>query len=79
MTREEILSSLKEALVTVKPGLDTGKVTEESSLLGDLGMDSLGMLLVSLAIEKKFGISFTPAETPKTVKEVVDYIAGQTK
>ena len=75
MTKTEILEGLKEIIGTVKPKLDVSKVTMDSSLTTDLGVDSLSMLLMSLAIENKFNFQFKTQEPFKTAGEVVDYIA----
>ena len=49
MTQEEILSGLKDIFKQVKPQLDTTNITREASLINDLGIDSLSLLLLSLA------------------------------
>lgn len=74
MTKENILDGLKEVFTTIKPKLDLDKVTIDSSLVRDLGMDSLSMLLMSLAIEQKFSMQFETQKPFQTVGEVVDYI-----
>lgn len=74
MDKENILDGLKEVFGTVKPKLDVSKVTADSSLVRDLGMDSLSMLLMSLAIEQKFSMRFEAQKPFQTVGEVVDYI-----
>lgn len=74
MTREEILSTLKEVVAIVKPKLDLSKVSESSNLVTDLGIDSLSMLLLSLGIENKFGFQFTEQKPFQTVGDVIDYI-----
>jgi len=74
MTKEEILAGLKEVLADVKPKLDLSGVDMESSLNRDLGIDSLSMLLMSLAIETKFGFQFNSQELFQTVGQVVDFI-----
>jgi len=74
MTREEILTGLKEVMSLVKPKLDLSKVTESSNLITDLGIDSLSMLLLSLGVENKFGFQFTEQKPFQTVAEVIDYI-----
>lgn len=74
MTRDQILQDLKTIMTTVKPKLDTSNVTEDSSLVRDLGVDSLSMLLISLAIEMKYGFQFATQEPFQTVGEVIDYI-----
>ena len=58
MTRQEVFDELKAIIANVKPSLDLNKVTMQSSLLEDLGVDSLSILLLSLAIENRFGFTF---------------------
>ncbi len=74
MTREDILNNLKEIVLTIKPKLDFSNITPDSSLVKDLGIDSLSMLLLSLAIENKFGFQFDPQVRFNTMGEVIDYI-----
>ncbi len=74
MTREEILDSLKEIVITIKPKLDVSKVTMDSTLVKDLGIDSLSMLLLSLAIENKYGFQFDSDVKFNNIGDVVSYI-----
>lgn len=74
MTKEEIFEELKGVLANVKPKLDLKLATMDASLVGDLGIDSLSMLLISLAVENRFNIQFKTQETFQTVGEVVQYI-----
>lgn len=74
MTQEEIFEGLKEVFAIVKPKLDLSKVGPGSVLVEDLGIDSLSMLLLSLAIENKFGFQFKTQESFKTVGDVISYI-----
>ena len=74
MTREEIMAGLKEVLAMVKPKLDQSAITEDASVVRDLGIDSLSMLLMSLGIETKFGFQFASQKPFETVGEVIDYI-----
>ena len=77
MTREEVFEGLKEIFAGVKPKLDLGQVTMESNLVSDLGIDSLSMLLLSLAAEHKFQMQFANDTAPfETVGEVCDYIVA---
>ena len=78
MQREDILSELKEILKLIKPSMDLSKVTEESQLVRDVGLDSLTILLLSLAIENKFGFKFDGNPKFTTVGEVIDYIESNT-
>lgn len=80
MAREEVFEGLKEIFAGVKPKLDLSQVSLKSRLVGDLGIDSLSMLLLSLAAEHKFGMQFENNDHPfETVGEVCDYIAAAMK
>lgn len=74
MTREEILDNLKEIVLTIKPRLELSNINPDSSLVKDLGIDSLSMLLLSLATKNKFGFQFNPQAKFDTIGQVVDYI-----
>ena len=79
MTRETVFEGLKEILANVKPKLDQSNITFDSKLLGDLGIDSLSMLLLSLAAENKFSMRFASDATLETVGDVCDYIVKATQ
>lgn len=79
MTKTEIFDELKEILRTIKPSVELDKVTMDSTLVYDLGIDSLSILLLSLAIENKFGFTFDGVPPFKTVGDVVEYIETKTK
>jgi len=80
MSESEIFAGLKEILAVMKPHLDTSSATLESNLVRDLGIDSLSMLLMSLALEKKFNVNFDTTRAPfTTVGEVVGYIKENQK
>ena len=78
MQREDILSELKEILKLIKPSMDLSKVNEESQLVRDVGLDSLTILLLSLAIENKCGFKFDGNPKFTTVGEVIDFIGLNT-
>jgi len=77
MDRKEILDGLKEILLLIKPSLDLSAVTEGSQLISDIGLDSLTIMLLSLAIENKFKIKFEGTLKFNTVGEVIDYIQSK--
>lgn len=77
MTNEEILSGLSEVILTIKPKIAPSMVKMDASLIGDLGIDSLSMMLMSLAVEQKFNFQFKASEPFRTIGEVVEYIAGE--
>jgi len=75
MTREEIFSGLKEIIAVIRPNTDLSNVNFETELVRDLGIDSLTMLLLSLAAEEKFGMHFPDgAPAPVTVGQVCDTV-----
>ena len=78
MQRETILEGLKEILKQIRPAMDVSSVNEDSQLVRDLGLDSLTILPLSLAIENKFGFRFEGNPKFTTVREVLDYIEANT-
>ncbi len=78
MQREIIFEGLKEILNLIKPSMDLSAINEESQLVRDVGLDSLTILLLSLAIENKFEFKFEGQPKFKTVGEVIDYISSHT-
>ena len=48
--------------------------TPDSRLIADLGMDSIGMLMLSLALEEEFGVSFSEPVHFVTVQDVLDFL-----
>ena len=79
MDRQIILGDLKEILQLIKPSLDLSTVNEDTQLISDIGLDSLTIVLLSLAIENKFKIKFEGALKFNTVGDVMDYISQATK
>ena len=78
MTREEIKEKLADIMLIAMPdAAETIKnCTEESNLNTDLGLNSVGILFVVIAIEEFFSIVFENVNFGdfKTVGDVVDYI-----
>lgn len=78
MTRIEIEEKLKDVFkLAVKGGTDSGfEYGEDANLITDLGLSSVGILYVVIAIEEFFDIQFDDVGFSdfKTVKDVVDYI-----
>ena len=69
-----IIDKLKAILHKVTPDFDVSKLTEQTDLRTDLGMDSLAMMLVSLEIEDTFSFRFEEPVDFKTVGDVVVYL-----
>ena len=81
MTRTEIIDKLKEIILQAtgnEPSSLDG-CTEASNLTTDLGMNSIALLFVVIAIEETFDICFEEDSVAdfKTVGNVVDYIENE--
>ena len=83
MSRNEITAKLVEVMKMAMPSLDIegGNLTEESSLTTDLGLSSVGVLYIVIAIEEFFDIRFDDVGFAdfKNVGDVIDYIENKTK
>ena len=78
MQRETIFEEMKEIMKQIKPAADFSNINEDSQLVRDVGLDSLTILLLSLAIETKFGFKFDGNPKFITVGEVLDFISANT-
>ena len=78
MTKEEVFAGLKELIAGMRPQTDLSKVTYDTELVRELGIDSLFMILLSLAVEEKFKMRFPDGQAaPATVGEVCDTVIAQ--
>ena len=56
--RDQIVEQMRDILEPWIPDVDlVDSIGEETNLIADLGMDSVGVLQVILGIEKEFGVS----------------------
>ena len=82
MERNEILNRLKEIFkIVVHSNVDLDSLTEDANIMLDLGINSIGLLYMAIAIEKEFLVDMTrvsPASF-KTIGDVVTYIENKTK
>lgn len=81
MTRSEIIEKLK-AIILKATGAEPSSLdncTEASNLTTDLGMNSIALLFVVIAIEETFDICFDEDSVPnfQTVGDVVDYLENE--
>ncbi len=79
MTRNEIIEKLNDVLKMAmgdSANLVLENCTENSDLVTDLGLNSVGILYVVIAIEEFFSIQFDDVgfNDFKTVGNVIDYI-----
>ena len=61
--------------------MDASNIKSEALLVEDLGLDSFGSVETAFELEDKFNLKIPDQAiySAKTVKDIVDYIAAQTK
>lgn len=82
MTRNEIIEKLKEIFqLVINNGVSLDDISESADVTNDLGVNSIGLIYMAVAIEKTFNIDMSNVSinTFKTVKDVVDYIENGLK
>ena len=81
LSRNEIKQKLTDIMKMVMRDRmpDVGTLNESSNLVTDLGLNSVGVLYVVIAIEEFFGIEFENVGFGdfKTIGDVIDYIEQQ--
>lgn len=80
MTRTEIFDKLKEIL-EMAGGEVPESLNESTSLSADLGLNSVNVLYLVIAIEEMFGVEFddTGINAYRTVGDVVNFIEAKLK
>ena len=68
-----------EKILVDKLNLDIKKISLDSHLVNDLGLDSFGSIEVVFELEDKFGLKIPDEDIAqaKTVKDIVDYISSK--
>ena len=72
-----MLEQLKTILGRVLPDVDMSTVTAETKLIGDLGFDSLALMMMSMEIEDAFNFKFQEFVKFETVGDVCNYLEGK--
>lgn len=78
LTNEQIIEKLIELFNNVFEGdIDVSQITEDASLVEDLGMNSIALLYMAMAVEEEFSIRFTNEDfgVLRTVNDVVTKIS----
>jgi acyl carrier protein len=74
VSKEEIFEKIQEALVDAL-GVDDDEVTEDATLVGDLGAESIDFLDIVFRLEKSFDISIPRGELfPEDILTNADYL-----
>lgn len=80
LSRQEIIDKLIGILEDAKDSpIEIKNFTEDSKILTDFGLSSVGMLYMVIAIEETFNIEFDDVNINDfvTLKDVVDYITSK--
>ncbi|MDQ4149732.1 MAG: acyl carrier protein [Actinomycetota bacterium] len=60
-SREDVFGALREVLID-RLKVEPDSVTEEANFFEDLGLDSIDLMTVVMAVEEKFGIEVSDEE-----------------
>jgi acyl carrier protein len=79
-TREEFFNSLKGILVD-RLKVDGDTITPEATFLEDLGLDSIDLMTMVMALEEEFGIEVDDSEVEgiETVSQALDLLTSKAK
>ena len=80
MTELEIFEKLKEIFVlVVNRNADLSKTTMQDNIVNDLGVSSVGLIYLIVAIGETFDIDMSEVSLNsfKTIEDVVKYIQGK--
>ena len=69
-----IFDKLIEILKRIMPQVDTSKITKESVLTTDVGIDSLNLMLLAITVEDGFNIHFDSTNELKTVGDICNFV-----
>lgn len=76
MSRDEVYSKVKDVLVDAL-GVDDDEVTEQATLQGDLGAESIDFLDIVFRLEKTFNIKIPRGELfPESIVSNPEYVEG---
>ena len=83
MSRSEIKEKLIDVMKIATPSseVDFESLPESATLVGDVGLSSVGILYIVIAIEEFFAVRFDDVGFAdfKTIGEVIDYIEKKTE
>ena len=81
MLRSEIKKKLIDVMQMAMPSVDVDNINDDANLVTDIGLSSVGVLYIVIAIEEFFGIRFDDVGFADfaTLGDVIDYIEKKVK
>ena len=80
--KQQVLDELKKVFNLIIPnGMSVENVTLENNITTDLGINSVGVIYLAIAIEELYGLDMSEVTFNrfKTIEDVVDYIIERRK
>ncbi len=82
MERKEIFEKLVEIFkIVVNKNVNLELLKEESDIVNDLGINSIGMIYLAIALQEEFKVDISDLTTTsfRKVSDVIDYISKEIK
>lgn len=79
MSEKEVFDKLINIFnIVINRSVDVSKINIDSMIVEDLGVNSIGLIYLAVAVEEEFDVDMSKAslESFKTIKDVIDYING---
>ena len=79
MSEKEVFDKLINIFnIVINRSVDVSKINIDSKIVEDLGVNSIGLIYLAVAVEEEFDVDMSKAslESFKTIKDVIDYING---
>ncbi len=73
------LERLKKLFVKIMPQTDVSDVNAGTSITNDLGVDSLRMVMIAIALEEEFDIRLNYSDRFSTVGDIISFIDSYNK
>ena len=74
-----ILDELRAILTAISPEIAETELSEDTQLVGDLGLDKMRLLLFAVSVEDNFDIRFVGSPEIDTLGDVIHYIINFSK
>ena len=79
MSEKEVFDKLINIFnIVINRSVDVSKINIDSKIVEDLGVNSIGLIYLAVAVEEEFDVDMSKAssESFKTIKDVINYING---